>query len=129
MSKETAQPGDTVELKDKDGGFTDPDTGFDISRDQKVKLGDSIGQRTQQAIMRGGLLIVSGKGKSSKVETSSDVAIDLPEDLPGREAFIAAGMNFDAVKAFDFEKDKVAGVGAGTIKALKEYAEKERTAR
>lgn len=59
--KNVGEPGDVVELKDKETGFTDPETGFDISRDQKVELGDSVGARTQQAILSGGLLIVGGK--------------------------------------------------------------------
>ncbi len=63
MSEQKAQPGDTVELKDKEIGFTDPDTGFDISRDQKKQLGKTIGARTLAAIVSGGLLIVSGKAK------------------------------------------------------------------
>ena len=54
--------GDTVELKDKEAGFTDPITGFDLSRDQQKELTEPIGQRTQQAILSGGLLIV-GKPK------------------------------------------------------------------
>lgn len=66
MNETKAQPGDTVELKDKEIGFTDPDTGFDISRDQKKKLGERIGTRTHAAILSGGLLIVSGKTKAAK---------------------------------------------------------------
>lgn len=66
--KDNAQVGDTVELKDKDGGFTDPVTGFDISRDQKLKLTDPIGTRTQEAIVSGGLLIVSGKAAKPEAD-------------------------------------------------------------
>lgn len=63
-----AQPGDKVELKDKEGGFTDPETGFDISRDQRAELGDTVGERTQQAVLSGGLLIVGGKAPKAKTE-------------------------------------------------------------
>ena len=63
MANSDAKPGDTVELKDKEGGFTDPETGFDISRDQQKKLGDKIGERTHRAIAAGGLLIVLGEAK------------------------------------------------------------------
>lgn len=68
--KANAQPGDVVELADKEGGFTDPQTGFDISRDQKVALGDRIGERTHQAILTGGLLIVTGS--KAKAEAAAD---------------------------------------------------------
>lgn len=63
---EQAKAGDTVELKDKEAGFTDPVTGFDISRDGRVKLTDPIGERTQQALLSGGLLLVGGKPKAGK---------------------------------------------------------------
>ncbi|MEO8650504.1 MAG: hypothetical protein ABI539_15180 [Acidobacteriota bacterium] len=67
MAKDNAKPGDKVELADKTGGFTDPETGFDISRNQQVELSDPIGLRTHEAIVSGGLLVVSGKSaKSSK---------------------------------------------------------------
>ena len=59
-----AKAGDTVELKDKEAGFTDPDTGFDISRDQKLELTEPVGARTQQALLSGGLLLVGDKPKS-----------------------------------------------------------------
>ena len=67
--KKTAQPGDTVELADKDGGFTDPETGFDISRDGQVKLGDQIGERTQRALLSGGLLVVGGGKAKADAKT------------------------------------------------------------
>lgn len=116
-----AKPGDTVELKDKETGFTDPQTGFDISRDQKVKLGDTIGEATNMAIMSGGLLIVGGgKAKNVAGEGPTD-DYDLPADLPGREAFVANGITtFAGVKALDTDEKLLAlkGVGAGTVKAL-----------
>lgn len=67
-----AQPGDTVELKDKEIGFTDPDTGFDISRDQQKQLGKTIGDRTHAAIVSGGLLIVSSASKKAKEPAKTD---------------------------------------------------------
>ena len=72
--KTNAQPGDVVELADKDGGFTDPVTGFDISRDQKLPLGDRIGERTNQAIMTGGLVIVTGS--KAKADAKEDKAAE-----------------------------------------------------
>lgn len=119
----TAKPGDTVELKEKDGGFYDSETGFQIRNEEKVKLGDSIGRRTNTAIVSGGLLIVGGGGKT-KAASNEPPTGDLPEDFPGRDAFVAAGMNLEQVKSFDFETDKVAGVGAATIKSVGDYFSK-----
>ena len=120
--KHDAQPGDQVELKDKDSGFSDPETNFDISRDQQKQLGDSIGRLTGQALSSGALLVVSGKtSKKDSSKNSSNFESDLPEDFPGRDAFVAAKMNLEQVKTFDFEKGKVEGVGAATIKAVGEY--------
>ncbi len=72
--KENAKAGDVVELKDKDAGFTDPETGFDISRDQKLELKDPVGTRTHEAIVSGGLLVVSGKG--AKAEAKANAAAE-----------------------------------------------------
>lgn len=122
--KSEAQPGDYVELADKDGGFYDSETELNISRSQQVQLKDKIGKRTQEALVSGGLLIVSGKSKTAET-IDKNTESDLPENLPGRDAFIAAGMSFEDVKKFDFEKNKVNGVGAKTVEALKAYAEAE----
>jgi DNA uptake protein ComE-like DNA-binding protein len=118
--KSDAQPGDYVELADKDGGFYDSETELNISRGQQVQLGDRIGKRTQEALVSGGLLVVSGKPKTAE-KKAENTESDLPEGIPGREAFIAAGMNFDKVMNFDFEKDKVPGIGAKTVEALTAY--------
>lgn len=118
--------GDTVELKDKETGFTDPDTGFDISRDQQVELAEPIGSRTQQAIMSGGLLIVTGKGKKTTVTEPPKEDFDIPHDLPGREAFVAAGFTtFQSVKDLDTDEKLLAvkGIGPGTVKSLAAWAE------
>ena len=76
--------------------------------------------------MSGGLLVVAGgNGKSAKANNEETVIeSDLPEDFPGRDAFIAAKMNLDSVKKYDFEKGKIAGVGAATIKSVQEYLKK-----
>lgn len=121
MSNLEVKPGDTVELKDKESGFYDDETNFKVVRDQQVKLGESIGRRTNAALMSGGLLIVSGKSK--KDEANQDES-DLPDDIPGRKEFVAAGMNYEQVKTFDFEKDKVAGIGAKTVEAVQSYLKK-----
>lgn len=118
-----AQPGDTVELKDKETGFYDDETQVKVVRDQNVKLGDHIGKKTNEAIVSGGLLVV-GASKSKTDDTEKTGKSDLPEDFPGRDAFLAAKMNLDAVKKHDFDQDKVAGVGAATVKAVQEYLNK-----
>lgn len=75
--------GDVVELADKSIGFTDPDTGLDISRDNQVELTDPVGKRTQAAIASGALLIVKeaarpkspakkGKGKAADEGDAGD---------------------------------------------------------
>jgi hypothetical protein len=120
MAPSNANVGDTVELKDKDGGFTDPVTGFDISRDQKLKLTDPIGARTQEAIVSGGLLVVSGKKKSSD-EGDKGGANDsgFPEDFPGREAFAAAKLTREEVDALDRDGlIAVKGIGEKTADAI-----------
>lgn len=83
--KDNAKPGDVVELKDKDGGFTDPETGFDISRDQKQELTDPVGRRTHEAIVSGGLLIVGGK-RSSKAATDEAAAEEEAEETTSAAA-------------------------------------------
>lgn len=129
--KTNAEAGDVVELADKEAGFTDPVTGFDISRDQRVKLKDPIGPATNQAIMLGGLLIVSGRSRSSKSDEGgagggSDDGSDIPEDLPGRQAFIDAGLNFSQVKALETPDQlmEIKGIGEKTVKDLKAWAKK-----
>lgn len=57
--------GKKVELADKDTGFYDAATGFKVVRDQKVELGDVIGEKTNVALASGRLLLVGkGKGKA-----------------------------------------------------------------
>lgn len=65
MSRE-AKPGDKVELADKDTGFYDSETQFDISRDQQVELGERIGAKTLVALSSGGLLLVGSGRKAEK---------------------------------------------------------------
>lgn len=65
--------GDHVQLKDTDGGFTDRDTLFDISRDQVKPLTAPIGEQTTRAILTGNLLIVDAPkgGKKAKDEAEA----------------------------------------------------------
>jgi len=117
--------GDTVELADKETGFYDPETKLQISRDQTAKLEEKIGKKTHKAILAGRLLIVDGKSKKqAKVEPETD-EFDIPQDLPGREAFVAAGLTtFESIKALDTEEKllEVKGIGKGTVKALTAWA-------
>ncbi len=65
--------GDHVQLKDQTGGFTDPETKFDISCDEIVELTHPIGVRTTQAILSGGLLIVDApKGKKKSAAENAE---------------------------------------------------------
>jgi hypothetical protein len=129
-----AQPGDYVELANKEGGFTDPETGFDISRDQVKELEGSVGERTQQAVISGGLLIVAG-GKKSKAASSKATEgegsksgegdeSDLPEDLPGRDVFLREGLTFAQVKELNEEQLlALNGFGKKSFESLKAWAE------
>lgn len=129
MVTDNAKPGDVVELKDKEGGFTDPETSFDISRDQKVELTNPVGRRTHEAIVSGGLLVVSGGKKSRNLgeakEGESDESgddSDLPEDFPGRDVFVGLGMNRESVAALDHEGlVALKGIGAKTADAVLGY--------
>jgi hypothetical protein len=56
-AKKKAKPHE-VELKDKDTGFYDQETGFKVVRDQRVPLGDNVGKATQMAIESGRLLLI-----------------------------------------------------------------------
>jgi hypothetical protein len=56
-AKKKAKPHE-VELKDKDTGFYDQETGFKVVRDQRVPLGDNVGKATQMDIESGRLLLI-----------------------------------------------------------------------
>ena len=56
-AKKKAKPSE-VELKDKDTGFYDHETGFKVVRDQRVQLGENVGKATQIAIESGRLLLI-----------------------------------------------------------------------
>jgi hypothetical protein len=135
MANSNAKPGDAVELKDKEGGFSDWETGFDISRSQVKKLGDRIGERTHQAIASGGLVIVTGSrakkagsGEDDEGSKSPPDGSDIPEDLPGRQAFIDAGLSFAQVQALETPEQlmEIKGVGEKTVKDLMAWAKKNR---
>lgn len=53
-----AKAGKLVELAHKETGFFDSVTGFQIVRDQQVQLGDTIGEKTNEALQSGRLLFV-----------------------------------------------------------------------
>ena len=120
----TAKSGDTVELAHKDTSFFDPRTELKVVRDGTAKLGKTIGNKTTTALMSGRLLVVSGGKSKSEAKGENSDESDLPNDFPGRDAFVAADMDFYKVKNFDFETDKVSGVGPATIKAVADYFKK-----
>lgn len=128
MAKKTNEnkgDGRVVELKDKNTGFYDPITRFKIVHEQQLPLGDSVGTKTNKAILSGALLVVSGSVAKDKPATDQGDDFDLPADLPGREAFIAEGLTtFESVKELDTEEKLLAvkGIGKGTVKALAEWA-------
>ncbi len=75
MAKEkdsNVSAGQTVELADKDTGFSDPVTGFKIVREQQVQLGDTIGRKTNKALLSGALLVVGGKSKAKPADKADD---------------------------------------------------------
>lgn len=106
-------------LKTGIGVFIDEDSGLVIRNDETVEIDKNIcGSRTFLAIQNGGLVEID----KPKTKNEND---DLPADLPGRDAFIAAQMDFEQVKNLDFEKEKVVGIGDKTIAALGEYLKKQ----
>jgi hypothetical protein len=131
MSDKRWKVGDVVELANKEGGFTDHETGFDISRNQKMELKGRIGTLTNEALMSGGLLVVTSKSKRSKSEDDDEGSTDgddYPEDFPGREAFVEAGLSFDQAKNLQSEDELLAikGIGPKTIKDLNAWAKKNK---
>lgn len=113
--------GDMVKLAKGEGIFVDYETGLEVVNSQAVELGEVIGSRTATALISGGLTIVSEGKVSVSQETAKTDDSELPSDLPGRDVFVKAGMDFETVKNHDFEANKVSGIGAKTIEALKAY--------
>lgn len=95
MSSKQAQPGDTVELKDKDGGFYDDETNFKIVRNQKATLGSTIGTRTTQALLSGGLLIVESRAAAQE----PNVLVKIEKVVPTGTALISDEQSKVAVKS------------------------------
>ncbi len=121
MKRHKAQPGDKVELANKDVGFFDPETEFKIVRSQEKELGETVGHRTNLALNSGALLVVSqGKPEQAEAPKSGDAP---PEDLPGRELLESAGLSFEAASALAEEGmlETVDGIGPKTADAIAEY--------
>lgn len=117
MKAKKFKAGAEVELADKDVGFYDPETEFKIVRDQKRKLGKSVGRKTNLALLSGGLLVV-GAAKAADPDDDSD----LPVDFPAREILVAEGLGFDQVKMMTLEElDRIKGVGPKTFEAIKKF--------
>lgn len=106
------------------GVFYDDETGLKVLPGSPVSIDKSeIGAKTNQAILSGGLVEVTEEKKSSS-KSGEKTESDLPEDFPGRDELIKAKMTFDQVKTFDFEKEKVEGVGKATVEKIQAYLKK-----
>lgn len=108
------------------GVFFDDESGLKVLQGKVVEIdAKKATEKTRLAISSGALLEVSEdeetQPKENNKSTNQQKESDLPEDMPGRDAFLTAGMNFESVKKFDFESGKVPGVGAKTIEALKDF--------
>ncbi len=70
---EKGKPGDVVRLAKGEGIFVDYETGFEVFNQNTGKLGEKVGERTQQALLSGGLVIVRPeKKKAAKTEEKTD---------------------------------------------------------
>lgn len=72
----SAKSGDVVKLARGSGILIDYETGFEISNKQEVKLGKTIGQRTHQALVSGGLVVVTETKKGKKAEEQAEEKVE-----------------------------------------------------
>ncbi len=100
--------------------FVDDVTGLKLVRGDVVEMDhNEVGARTQTAIRHGHLVEVQSKTTKKKTDDS-----DLPEDIPGRDVFLKAGLSFDQVKTLSLEDvDKTKGIGEATLAKFVDYAD------
>jgi hypothetical protein len=87
----------TFQLKDRQTSFYDPETQLEVTRDQKVEIGPSVGKLTGQMIAKGGLVEVDGAaepptGFDPNAGAGSPADDELPEDFPGFKPLSEAGI-------------------------------------
>ncbi|MEQ1643677.1 MAG: hypothetical protein ABL959_09565 [Pyrinomonadaceae bacterium] len=70
--------GGLVEMADKETGFYDPVTQFKIVREQQVPLGETVGEKTNRALLSGQILRVS-TGKMVGTGSPDEEAAETPE--------------------------------------------------
>lgn len=99
--------------------FVDDETGLKVLPNMVVTLDkDRSGFRTKQAIMHGHLTESSEKKSSNNAKDESD----LPDDLPGRDAFVAAEIDFAKLQGMSKKDlDAVKGIGPKTLEELETY--------
>lgn len=129
MAQGKAQPDDVVKLAKGEGIFTDYETGFEVFNENEAKLGKTIGKATNLAIASGGLLIVSSSAKAASSKKTGEVKSDLPEDFPGRNVLVKAGVGLKEINAVPEDKREEAfaeikGIGQKTVEAILAYLKK-----
>lgn len=108
-------PKRTYALSTGAGLFVDDETEIKVLPGDEILIDEALaGQKTQIAIRNRHLVEVENPKKSS----------DIPEGMPGRDAFIAAGLTYKKVQGLKTDEQllKVEGIDAETVKALKEWA-------
>ena len=100
------------------GLFVDDETGLKLVPGKSIKIDRSLaGERTNMAIQHGALVEVD-LSKEKKDDS------DIPDDFPGRDAFVKEGLSFDEVKRLSPSKlDAIPNVGKKTIEAVEKWVE------
>jgi hypothetical protein len=115
----------TYQLKDPNTSFYDDQSGLEVTRDQKVSIGEGAGKKTLQMIAKGGL--VEAKGEAAppsgfNPDSGKDDKDDLSDDFPHREKLIAGGFKTrSSLKALsDDELQGVKGIGPASVEAIRD---------
>jgi hypothetical protein len=114
----------TYELKDKNTSFYDDETKLEVTRDQKVTVGEGAGKKTLQMIAKGGLVEVKGEAAppTGFNPNAGDDKDDLPEDFPHRDKLIEAGhKTLSSLRALsDDDLQGVSGIGKASAEKIRE---------